>query len=138
MSCISEGSRIFDIAYVHVPKEKWRKLDTKAEKCIFVGYSDEQKGYKCYEPRTKQDCVSRDVVLDESKSWYVPSPLTPEDSNPSSEDQVSEVEMPPDEREIGALEKSPISFPLSGPNEQLNRFDMLCLMSPSHGMYPHL
>ena len=29
------------IAYVHVPKEKRRKLDAKAEKYILVGYSDE-------------------------------------------------------------------------------------------------
>ena len=42
------------IEYVHVPKEKSRKLDAKAEKCILVGYSDEQKGYKCYNPRTKE------------------------------------------------------------------------------------
>ena len=34
--------RVFhNIAYVHVPEEKQRKLDAKAEKCIFVGYSDE-------------------------------------------------------------------------------------------------
>ena len=59
--------RVFgSIAYVHVPKEKRRKLDAKAEKCILVGYSDEQKGYKCYNPRTKQAHVSRDVVFDES------------------------------------------------------------------------
>ena len=46
--------RVFgSIAYVHVPKEKRRKLDTKAEKCILVGYSDKQKGYKCYNTRTK-------------------------------------------------------------------------------------
>mgnify|MGYP007059648610 FL=1 len=32
-----------NIAYVHVPKEKRRKLDAKAEKCILVDYSDEQK-----------------------------------------------------------------------------------------------
>ena len=43
--------RVFgSIAYVHVPKEKRRKLDAKAEKCILVNYSDEQKGYKCYNP----------------------------------------------------------------------------------------
>ena len=60
------------IAYVHVPKEKRRKLNAKAEKGIFVGYSDEQKGYKCYNPRTKQDCVSRNVVLDESTLEYLP------------------------------------------------------------------
>ena len=57
---------------MHVPKEKRRKLDAKAEKCILVGYSDEEKGYKCYNPRTKQARVSRDVVFDESASWYLP------------------------------------------------------------------
>ena len=36
------------IAYVLVLKKKRRKLDAKPEKCIFVGYSDEQKGFKCY------------------------------------------------------------------------------------------
>ena len=61
--------RIFgSIAYVHVPKEKRRKLDAKAEKCILVGYSDEQKGYKCYNPRTKEVRVSRDIMFDESAS----------------------------------------------------------------------
>ena len=35
--------RLFsNIAYVHVLKEKRRKLDAKAEKCILVGYLDEQ------------------------------------------------------------------------------------------------
>ena len=47
--------RVFgSIAYVRVPKEKRRKLDAKAKKYILVGYSNEQKGYKCYNPRTKQ------------------------------------------------------------------------------------
>ena len=87
------------IAYVHVPKEKRRKLDAKAEKCILVGYSDEQKGYKCYNPRTKQARVSCDVVFDGSASWYLPS--TPDlNSNPSSDDEVNEDEIPPDELEI--------------------------------------
>jgi hypothetical protein len=36
------------IAYVHVPDEKKSKLDPKAEKCIFIGYSLEQKRYKCF------------------------------------------------------------------------------------------
>ena len=89
--------RVFgSIAYVHVPKEKRRKLDAKAEKCILVSYSDEQKGYKCYNPRTKQARVSRDVVVDESASWYLP-PTLDLNSNPSSDDEVSEAEMPPDE-----------------------------------------
>ncbi|WP_139158356.1 DDE-type integrase/transposase/recombinase, partial [Enterobacter cloacae complex sp. GF14B] len=58
------------IAYVHVPDELRRKLDPKAEKCILVGYSLEQKGYRCYNPTTRELRVSRDVVFDEMSSWY--------------------------------------------------------------------
>ena len=43
--------RVFNnITYIHVPKEKRRKLDTNAKKCILASYLDEQKGYKCYDP----------------------------------------------------------------------------------------
>jgi hypothetical protein len=72
----------------------------KSEKCILVGYSDEQKVYKCYNPRTKQACVSRDVVFNESASWYQPSAPQPE-ADPSFDEEVSEAEMPRDEPEIG-------------------------------------
>jgi hypothetical protein len=58
------------IAYVHVPDELWTKLDSKAEKCVFIGYSLEQKGYKCYNPITHEMRVSKDVVFDEMSSWY--------------------------------------------------------------------
>jgi hypothetical protein len=42
------------IAYVHVLDELRTKLDSKAEKCVFIGYSLEQKGYKCYNPVTHE------------------------------------------------------------------------------------
>ncbi|MCO5601999.1 hypothetical protein L7F22_056126 [Adiantum nelumboides] len=58
------------IAYVHVPDELRRKLDPKAEKCDFIGYSVEEKGYKCYNLVTRQVRVSRDVVFDEMATWY--------------------------------------------------------------------
>ena len=58
------------IAYVHVPDELRTKLDPKAEKCIFIGYSLEQKGYRCYNLATRQLRVSKDVVFDEMSSWY--------------------------------------------------------------------
>ena len=62
--------RIFGaIAYVHNPDKKQQKLDPKSEKCILIGYSLEQKGYKCYNPSTLKVRVSRDVVFDESASW---------------------------------------------------------------------
>ena len=40
------------IAYVHVLDKLHTKLDPKAQKCVFIGYSLEQKGYKCYNPTT--------------------------------------------------------------------------------------
>ena len=43
--------RVFgSIAYVHEPDKKQKKLDAMEEKCILVGHSNEQKGYKCYKP----------------------------------------------------------------------------------------
>ncbi|MCO5550338.1 hypothetical protein L7F22_003822 [Adiantum nelumboides] len=46
------------------------KLDPKVEKSVFIGYSVEHKGYKCYNPVTRQVRVSRDVVYDEIATWY--------------------------------------------------------------------
>jgi hypothetical protein len=42
------------IAYVHVLDEKKSKLDPKADKCIFIGYSLEQKRYRCFNPSTRK------------------------------------------------------------------------------------
>ncbi|MCO5569583.1 hypothetical protein L7F22_023298 [Adiantum nelumboides] len=58
------------ISYVHVLDQLRTKLDSKAKKCVFIGYSNEQKGYKCYNPITCQVRVSRDVVFDEMATWY--------------------------------------------------------------------
>jgi len=60
------------IAYVHVPDEKRSKLDPKAEKCIFIGYSLEQKGYRCFNLSIRKLQVSIDVVFDEMVRWYSP------------------------------------------------------------------
>jgi len=56
------------IAYMHVPDEKKSKLDSKAEKCIFIGYSLEQKGYTSLNPSTRKLQVTKDVVFDEMVS----------------------------------------------------------------------
>ncbi|KAK2980575.1 hypothetical protein RJ640_017437 [Escallonia rubra] len=56
------------IAYVHVPDQQRKKLDDKSEKFIFIGYSQESKGYKLYNPIDKKMKVSRDVTFDEKSS----------------------------------------------------------------------
>jgi hypothetical protein len=58
------------IAYVHVLDKLRIKLDPKAGKCVFIGYSLEQKGYICYNHVTHEMRVSRDV-FNEMSSQYV-------------------------------------------------------------------
>ena len=41
-------------SFVHVPKEKRRKLDNKVEKCIFIGYKDGVKGYELWNLVTRK------------------------------------------------------------------------------------
>lgn len=48
---------------VHIPKQKRRKLDAKNEIGIFVGYSEEVKGYRVYFPNKNKVQIHRDVVF---------------------------------------------------------------------------
>lgn len=58
--------RVFgSIAFVHIPKEERKKLDEKSIRCIFVGYSQTQKAYRFWEPKSRTIKISRDVTFDE-------------------------------------------------------------------------
>jgi hypothetical protein len=84
--------RVFGcITYVHVLDEKRSKLDPKTDKCIFIGYSLEQKGYRCCNLSTRKLQVSRDVVFDEMVSWYPPLKIV-EDGEAKNGDVPSKVE----------------------------------------------
>lgn len=48
---------------VHVPKQKRLKWDRKSEKCILVGYSNDVKGYRIYNPKSNVITTSRDVTV---------------------------------------------------------------------------
>ncbi|XP_073112311.1 uncharacterized protein [Elaeis guineensis] len=49
------------------------KLDARALKCIFVGYSATQKGYKCWCPTERKMFISIDVTFRESEPFYISS-----------------------------------------------------------------
>lgn len=45
------------------------KFDRKGEKHLFIGYSDESKGYGLLNPTTNKLVISRDVVFDAASAW---------------------------------------------------------------------
>jgi hypothetical protein len=64
--------RIFRcVADSHVPEEMRRKLDERSERCIFVGYSEESRAYKLYNPITKKYRINKDVEFKEEEAWDV-------------------------------------------------------------------
>ena len=58
--------RVFGcVCYVHIDRSLRNKFQDKAQKCRFVGYADDYKGYRCYDPTNKRIRISRNVVFDE-------------------------------------------------------------------------
>lgn len=53
------------VVYVYIQSSMRNKLDRHTHRCIFIGYSSTQKGYKCYCPLTRKTFVSMDVFFDE-------------------------------------------------------------------------
>ena len=52
-------------AYAHIAKDERRKLDSKAKKCIFLGYGADTKGYRLYDSERRRAFHSRDVIFNE-------------------------------------------------------------------------
>ncbi|MCO5582632.1 hypothetical protein L7F22_036530 [Adiantum nelumboides] len=51
------------LAYARIPQQLHGKLDDKAIKCIFLGYSSGSKGYRLYNPTTNKIFESHDVIF---------------------------------------------------------------------------
>jgi hypothetical protein len=49
------------IAWAHILDEKRKALQPKSEKCIFVGYSEDVKGYRLLQPHSNEIIIRRDV-----------------------------------------------------------------------------
>ncbi|KAL4272543.1 hypothetical protein GQ457_13G024990 [Hibiscus cannabinus] len=88
------------VCYVFVPDHLRSKFDKKAIRCIFVGYDDARKGWKCCDPTTGKCYTSRNVVFDEASSWWSPQRI--EFSEPHDLEEVSK-----DNKECEAIASDP-------------------------------
>ncbi|CAA0818853.1 cysteine-rich RLK (RECEPTOR-like protein kinase) 8 [Striga hermonthica] len=70
-SVLSLEPRVFGCTvFIHVPKIHRTKFSPCSVKCVFVGYGKSQKGYRCYDPATRQIHVTLDCHFLETEYFY--------------------------------------------------------------------
>ena len=63
--------RVFGcVCFVHILTPRQDKLSAKATKCVFLGYSRLQRGYRCYSPDTNRYFISTNVTFFEYSSFF--------------------------------------------------------------------
>lgn len=78
-------------AYSHIPPAERKKLDQKAKRMVFVGYSKNPKGYRLFDVTNERVITRRDVAFNEIDFQF--SSLNEQDSSSTTELLVeSEVE----------------------------------------------
>jgi transposase InsO family protein len=78
------------LCYVYIPNNFRSKLDPKAEKCVFLGYASNKKGYKCFNPVTKNFFESMDVHFVENQPFFDKNSLQGENHCTNKEDNFWE------------------------------------------------
>lgn len=53
-------------AYLHIPKKQRTKLAAKSQKLVLVGYDQQGRAYRLWNPITKRICVGVDVIINET------------------------------------------------------------------------
>lgn len=101
-------SKVFGcVCFVHDYRNSVGKLDPRAIKCVFMGYSPTQKGYRCWCPSEHRFFVSMDVTFRENESYYSPTNETGITLAPPEEKQEGE-------SNSGGIRMGSILVPTSG------------------------
>ncbi|CAL8151232.1 unnamed protein product [Prunus armeniaca] len=63
--------RVFGcVTFVHLYTHQRNKLEPRALKCVFIGYAQHQKGYRCFHPPTQKLYITMDVVFREEEMYF--------------------------------------------------------------------
>lgn len=54
--------------WAHIPDEKRKKLEPKSHKCIFIGYDENSKAYRLFDPSSQSFIIRTDVQFHEVSS----------------------------------------------------------------------
>ncbi|CAH9096206.1 unnamed protein product [Cuscuta epithymum] len=79
-------------AFVHIPKDERAKLDVKSKPCVFLGYGQDEFGYRLYDPVHKKLIRSRDVVFVEDQTL---KDAEKKDTVPQHNDDVTDLDPVP-------------------------------------------
>ena len=99
------------VCYVFVPDHLRSKFEKKAIRCIFVGYDDARKGWRCCDPTTGKCHISRNVVFDEASAWWSPEKVELPESHdleevPEEIKEEKELTLTPNEEEKSSPSKT--------------------------------
>ena len=111
------------IAWVHVHDERRTKLQPKSKKCVFVGYSEVSKAYRCYDSHARIVLISKDVKFDEGIFPHSPSTCVPTTSEISlkplsSRSTIIEIS-DPSQYTIPVASSESVQLPTLPPMDQL-------------------
>lgn len=113
--------RVFGcVCYAHIPDQLRQKLDAKAQKLRFMGYSSQTKGYKLYDESTGKMVVRRDVSFredsfsQENENGNDQSPQTEQldasSDGSTSQSSVPELQSGDHPRRTERISKPPVRF----------------------------